>query len=70
MSTLFQKKYEVFFPPSAYVLLFNRFDWETMAGLCLISAMNFIFDIILFHMPKINPAFISWSHWDLLDKAL
>ena len=69
MSTWFQKIYERFFP-SAYILLFNTFAWETMAGLCLISVMNFIFDIILFHMPNINQAVDSWSHWDLLEKAL
>lgn len=57
-----------FFLSSAYLLLFNTFAWETMAGLCLISVMNFIFDITLFHTPNINQAFISPSHWNLLDK--
>lgn len=65
----FKRNMRAFFP-SAYVLLFNTFAWETMARLCLISVMNFIFDITLFHMPNINQAFISRSHWNLLDKAL
>lgn len=69
MSTLFLKKYEGFWFPCAYVLLFNTFAWETMSGLCLISVTIYIFDI-LFHMPNINQAVISQSHWNLLDKAM
>lgn len=40
-----------------------------MTGVCLISLVSFIFDVILFHMRTINHASISQSQWNPLDKT-
>lgn len=58
----------IWFFPSTYVLLLNAFPLETMASVSLVSWIWFF--IILFHMPNINQAFIIWSHWNSLHKAL
>lgn len=52
-----------------YVLSFHAFAWVMMAGRCLISVTNFIFELILFHTRNIKYAFISQSRWYLIDKA-